>query len=60
MELGGEVLRSTISIGVSDSVHAGLEFSSLVAAADQAMYRAKQEGRNRVVMHSFCLSQVNI
>ena len=59
MEFGGEVLRSTISIGVSDSIHAGLEFTSLVAAADQAMYRAKQEGRNRVVMHSsYCLSQV--
>ncbi|MDO9049179.1 MAG: GGDEF domain-containing protein [Methylobacter sp.] len=60
MEFGGEILRSTISIGVSDSIHAGLEFTSLVATADQAMYRAKQEGRNRVVMHSFCLSQVNI
>ncbi len=52
MEFDGEVLRSTISIGVSDSVHAGLEFTALVTAADQAMYRAKQEGRNRVVMHS--------
>jgi len=52
MEFGGEVLRSTISIGVSDSKHAGLEFTALIAAADQAMYRAKQEGRNRVVMYS--------
>ncbi len=60
MEFGNKVLRSTISIGVSDSIHAGLEFSSLVAAADLAMYRAKQEGRNRVMMHSLCLSQVNI
>ena len=60
MEFDGEVLHSTISIGVSDSMHAGVEFISLIAAADQAMYRAKQEGRNRVVMHSFCLSQVNI
>ena len=60
MEFGGEVLHSTISIGVSNSIHAGVKFTSLIAAADQAMYRAKQDGRNRVVMHSFCLSQVNI
>lgn len=52
MEFGGEILRSTISIGVSDSSHAGVEFTALIAAADQAMYRAKQGGRNRVVMHS--------
>lgn len=54
MEFGDKVLRSTISIGVSDSIHAGLQFSSLVAAADQAMYRAKQAGRNQVIMHSLC------
>ncbi|WP_333875217.1 GGDEF domain-containing protein [Methylobacter sp.] len=60
MEFGGETLHSTISIGVSDSIYAGVEFDSLVAAADLAMYRAKQEGRNRVVMHSSCLNQVNV
>lgn len=52
MEFNGIVLSSTISIGVSDSLHAGVEFARLVAAADQALYCAKQEGRNRVVMHS--------
>ena len=58
MEFGGEVLQSTISIGVADSNHVGLEFSALVAAADQALYRAKQEGRNRVVTHSVMESNV--
>jgi diguanylate cyclase (GGDEF)-like protein len=52
IEFGGNSMKSTISIGVADSTHAGLEFSSLVTAADQALYRAKQEGRNRVVSHS--------
>lgn len=54
MEFGSEVLRSTVSIGVSDSIHAGLDITSMIAAADQAMYCAKQEGRNRVVMYSAC------
>jgi diguanylate cyclase len=52
MEFGGKPLNSTISIGVADSTQAGLEFSSLLATADQALYRAKQRGRNRVVSYS--------
>lgn len=52
IECGGESLRSTISIGIADSKHAGLEFNSLMVAADKAMYRAKQDGRNRVIGHS--------
>ncbi|MDP2027987.1 GGDEF domain-containing protein [Sulfuriferula sp.] len=59
MEFGGEVVHSTISIGVADSNHVGLEFNALVTAADQAMYWAKQEGRNRVVTHSGMVCNVS-
>jgi len=52
IEFDGKTIQSTISIGVADSEHTGLEFALLVAAADQAMYRAKQTGRNRVVAFS--------
>lgn len=59
MEFGGEVLRSTISIGVADSSQVGLEFRALVAAADQALYHAKQAGRNRVVAHSVIMPNIS-
>jgi diguanylate cyclase (GGDEF)-like protein len=49
---GDETLTSTISIGVADSTHTGMVFNFLVATADQAMYRAKETGRNRVVAYS--------
>lgn len=52
MKISGENLISTISIGVADSTLAGLEFKALVSAADRALYRAKQEGRNKVVSYT--------
>jgi len=51
-KIGLNILNSTISIGVADSTANGLELSSLTAAADQALYRAKQQGRNQVVSYS--------
>lgn len=46
------VINITVSIGVADSVRAGYEFKGLVAAADGAMYAAKNSGRNRVTRYS--------
>jgi diguanylate cyclase (GGDEF)-like protein len=46
--IGSKTLHSTISIGLADTRQAGVEFETLVSFADQAMYQAKQAGRNRV------------
>ncbi len=51
MEFNGKMLAGTITIGIADSTHGAQTFPSLIAEADQALYRAKQEGRNRVVLH---------
>jgi diguanylate cyclase len=48
---GGEVIKGSISIGVSESSMVGLDATRLIEAADQALYKAKQDGRNRVVLH---------
>jgi diguanylate cyclase (GGDEF)-like protein len=39
----------TVSIGVSSSGSSSITASALLAQADQALYRAKQSGRNRVI-----------
>ena len=40
--------RVTVSIGVAEHVP-GQSYSSLVEQADRALYRAKREGKNRVI-----------
>lgn len=52
VRFGDEAIHSTISIGVADSGKAGDSLSRLFGAADEALYRAKQEGRNRVEIYS--------
>ena len=44
----GKSINSTISIGLTDTAQVGTKFDVLVSTADQAMYRAKALGRNRV------------
>lgn len=44
------VSRVTVSIGIS--VYDGMNYESSVANADEALYYAKQHGRNRVVLYS--------
>ncbi|MBU0500333.1 MAG: diguanylate cyclase [Gammaproteobacteria bacterium] len=45
----GEEIAFTVSIGVTDTLGESLE--QMIGWADEALYRAKQTGRNRVVFH---------
>jgi diguanylate cyclase (GGDEF)-like protein len=47
---GGETNALAVSIGVSSSRYDGDEVADLLLAADAALYRAKEGGRNRVVL----------
>lgn len=44
---GGQPLSVTVSIGVATMPHDGETSRELIAAADAALYRAKQQGKNR-------------
>jgi diguanylate cyclase (GGDEF)-like protein len=48
IRFNGNVLKATTSIGVAGVEEAGLDFDHLMAGADNALYVAKEGGRNRV------------
>lgn len=51
-------IQVTVSIGVAGLSPEIINSESLIKHADEALYRAKQEGRNRVVMHEADTPQV--
>ncbi|NMH59439.1 tetratricopeptide repeat-containing diguanylate cyclase [Alteromonas ponticola] len=47
----GATFKVTASFGVADTKLCGYKFQHLYACADKAMYRSKDEGRNRVYVY---------
>ncbi|WP_337270513.1 GGDEF domain-containing protein [Oryzifoliimicrobium ureilyticus] len=45
---GDEQIKITVSIGIASSLTSPPDFQNVLDAADRALYRAKQSGRNRV------------
>ena len=46
--IAGHTMRATVSIGVAEALAPLFDLNGLLARADAALYRAKNEGRNRV------------
>jgi diguanylate cyclase (GGDEF)-like protein len=49
VNLDGELIHSTVSIGVTEASPEDKSFEDILRRADQMLYKAKQTGRNRVV-----------
>jgi predicted signal transduction protein with EAL and GGDEF domain len=52
VEVDGRPVNATVSIGVALCEQESLELSATLAQADQALYHAKERGRNRVELAS--------
>ncbi|WP_243310407.1 diguanylate cyclase [Fundidesulfovibrio agrisoli] len=53
--VGAQELNCTLSLGVAEVCPSIQDFSALYKAVDEALYRAKRQGRNRTAVSSFCV-----
>ena len=47
---GQEILRVTVSIGLAQSTNSDEDWAEVIGRADEGLYEAKRQGRNRVVV----------
>lgn len=52
IESSGKVIRLTISIGIAIFLTHATDSDAILSMADEAMYQAKQSGRNKIVVYS--------
>jgi diguanylate cyclase (GGDEF)-like protein len=50
VEVAGAAVKTTVSVGIASTESFGYDLDALMRRADMAVYAAKQQGRNRVVM----------
>lgn len=55
MRAGEARFKVTVSVGISELSDTFCDLDTMLRAADRALYRAKREGRNRVVHHRYML-----
>jgi diguanylate cyclase (GGDEF)-like protein len=48
-DVEGQIIHSTVSIGVAEATERDKTFEDILRRADRMMYKAKEAGRNRVV-----------
>jgi diguanylate cyclase (GGDEF)-like protein len=53
IKVNEEQIFVTVSIGAAVTTHGGISDTEILAAADTALYRAKEIGRNRTVISDF-------
>ena len=50
VDVAGTPVKATVSIGIASTETFGYDLDALMRSADMAVYAAKRQGRNRVVI----------
>jgi diguanylate cyclase (GGDEF)-like protein len=51
-DVAGVAVKATVSLGIASTEACGYDLDALMRRADMALYAAKRQGRNRVVVEA--------